>query len=82
MENEVEELIESGRAGPVWGDVQKIMFEQSARWGLAHDMEHEPWEWTGLIAQYACAGRYVDVAALAMSAEVARRERVRKGLEA
>ena len=46
---------------------------QRGRWGDVHDAKHNIFEWVGLIAQYAAAGRYVQAAALCVAAEEALR---------
>mgnify|MGYP003393704891 CR=1 FL=1 len=50
--------------------IEAIRTKQRGRWSLEHDRRHEPWEWLGLIATYAAAGRYEDAAALCVAASL------------
>lgn len=42
---------------------------QMDKWSAEHDSHHEPYEWLGLITQYAAQGRYIEAAALCEAAE-------------
>lgn len=52
--------------------VQDERDHQRGRWSEEHDAQHDAFNWTGLIAQYAAAGKYVEAAALCVAAEEAR----------
>lgn len=62
----------------VLGQIEAIRRRQREKWGLDHDRQHEPWEWLGLITQYAAAGRYADAAALCVAASLAERANQRE----
>src|SRR3990167_10440553 len=51
--------------------VQAIRRKQRANYSAGHDRQHEAWEWLGLIATYAAAGRFADAAALCVAAALA-----------
>jgi hypothetical protein len=42
--------------------------KQAQRWPLTHDVQHEIFEWVGLIATYAAAGRFIEAGALCVAA--------------
>ena len=41
---------------------------QKERWSAAHDLDHLPFEWLGLIASYAAKQQYTEAAALCIAA--------------
>lgn len=50
--------------------LEGILGKQRREYGPAHDRRHENFEWLGLIVQYAAAGRWIDAAALCISADL------------
>jgi len=56
----------------VFSKVREVRYKQQNTWSLAHDEQHEDFEWLGLITKYVVQGRYIDAAALCIAAAVAR----------
>lgn len=57
----------------VKNEVESEVIEQYNKWGLSHDLEHNDFEWIGLVVQYLASGKVVEAAALCESYEIVRR---------